>query len=466
MSLAQSRRSEMLLKVSAAWDQAGIHWCIPSGYDTYPEYIDPHGDVDIIVEPNSVLEVAKVMANLSDVKVVQYWLHAATAVRYEIVSYTDKRAPVFLGIDVWSGIGNLGAVFMRSEEFLAKRRRFRKVFWIPGPSDEFTYSLFKRLAKSTYLGPFDASRGVHLSELYREDPKGCLRQLTRFFPEAEARLIAEVAEGSQWEPVCRRSPRLFKTLLRKVEREHPLNVLQYRVRDLWRRIRRLIRPLGLMVAFLGPDGSGKSTLMARVKHDLSPQLFESVQSYHLRPNLGGVEYRAGGIRGPYAEPPRGMIPSLAKLGLWWMDYTLGYFVAILPRLVRRTLVLFDRYYHDLLVDQRRYRYGGPLWLARFVGRLVPQPHLVILLDAPPAVLQARKQDVTFEETARQREAYLRLVHSLPNGHVVDASRPIDNVATEIEWIILDYLAERTARRLGLKGNGWIGRHFPLREHPS
>jgi len=355
---------------------------------------------------------------------------------------------------------------MRSEEFLAKRRRFRKVFWIPGPSNEFTYSLLNRLAKSTYLGPFDARRGVHLSELYREDPKGCLRQLTRFFPEAEARLIAEVAEGGQWEPVCMQSPRLFKTLLRKVAREHPLNVLQYWVRDLRRRIRRLTQPVGLMVAFLGADGSGKSTLMARVKQDLSPQLFEFVKSYHLRPNLGGVEYRAGGVRGPYAKPPRGVIPSLAKLGLWWADYTLAYFVAILPRLVRRTLVLFDRYYHDLLVDQRRYRYGGPLWLARFIGRFVPQPHLVILLDAPPEVLQARKQDVTFEETVRQREAYLRLVHSLPNGHVVDASRPLDNVLTETKWIILDYMAERTAHRLGLKGNRWIGRHFFLGEHPS
>jgi thymidylate kinase len=452
VALAQSKCSEMLLKVSAALDQAGIHWCIPSGYETYPEYIDPTGDVDIIVEPHSGFEVAKVMANLPDIKIVQYWLHAAIAVRYEIVSYTDERAPVLLGIDVWSGIGNVGAVFMRSEEFLAKRRRFRQVFWVPAPSAEFTYSLFNRLAKSTYLGPFDARRGVHLSKLYREDPKGCLRQLTRFFPELEARLIAEAAESGQWEPVCMRSTRLFKTLLRRIALEHPLNVLRYWVGDLRRRLRRIAQPIGLMVAFLGPDGAGKSTLMTRVKQDLSPQVCHFVKSYHLRPHLGGVESGPGDVRGPYAKSPRGVIPSLAKLGLWWADYTVGYFVAILPWLMRSAFVLFDRYYHDLLVDQRRYRYGGPLGLVRFVGRFVPQPHLVILLDAPPEVLQARKKDVPFEETVRQREAYLRLVRSLPNGYVVDASRPLDNVATEIEWIILDYMAERTARRLGLKGN--------------
>jgi len=456
----------MLLKVSAALDQVGIQWCIPSGYETYPEYIDPSGDVDIIVEPHSVVDVAKVMANLPDIKVMQYWLHGAIAVRYEIVSYTDERAPVLLGIDVWSGFGNLGAVFMCAEEFLNKRRRFKEVFWITDPATEFAYSLLKGLAKSIYLAPFDARRGVRLSELYRQDPQGCFRQLARFFPEVEARLIADVAAGGQWEPVCTRSTRLFKTLLRKVEWEHPLNVLRYWVGDLRRRLRRIAQPVGLMVAFLGPDGAGKSTLIARVKQDLPRQVFEFVKSYHLRPYLGGVEREPGGVRGPYAKPPRGAILSLAKLGLLWVDYTVGYFVAILPCLVRLTFVLFDRYYHDLLVDQRRYRYGGPLGLARFVGRCVPQPHLVILLDAPPEVLQARKQDVTFEEAVRQREAYLRLVRSLPNGYVVDASRPLDNVANEIEWIILDYMAERTAHRLGLKGNRWTGRHLFFGEHPS
>ena len=451
MSLAQSKCSEMLLKVAAALEQAGIHWCIPSGYGTYPEYVDASGDVDIIVEPTRFFEVAKILNDLSDVKVVQYWLHEATAIRYDIVSSTDDRVPVLLGIDVWFDIGNLGAIFMRAEEFLAKRRRFRQAFWIPDPPTEFAYYLLRRLAKSTYFGPFDPRHGVRLSELYREDPKGCLRQLARFFPEVEARLIADVAESGEWEPVRMRSARLFKTMLRKVGREHPLNVLRYWVGDLLRRTRRIVQPIGLMVAFLGPDGAGKSTVMEQVKQNLCPHLFEFTKSYHLRFHLGGIGCGPGGIIGPHAEPPRGMIPSLAKLGLWWVDYTLGYFVAILPRLVRRTLVLFDRYYHDLLVDQRRYRYAGPLALARLVGRFVPQPHLVILLDAPPEVLQARKQDVTFEETVRQREAYLRLVRSLPNGHVVDASRPLDKVATETKWIILDYLAERTARRLGLEG---------------
>lgn len=111
--------------------------------------------------------------------------------------------------------------------------------------------------------------------------------------------------------------------------------------------------------------------------------------------------------------------------------------------------MFDRYYDDLLVDPRRYRYGGPLWLARLTRRLVPRPQLVVLLDASPELLWVRKHEVALEETARQRDAYLRLVRGLRNGCVVDASEPLDRVVANVESILLDHMQERISRRLGL-----------------
>ena len=53
------------------------------------------------------------------------------------------------------------------------------------------------------------------------------------------------------------------------------------------------------------------------------------------------------------------------------DYTVGWWIMVRPLLVRSTLVVFDRYYHDLLVNPLRYRYGGPMWLARWIGKLIP-----------------------------------------------------------------------------------------------
>jgi thymidylate kinase len=102
---------------------------------------------------------------------------------------------------------------------------------------------------------------------------------------------------------------------------------------------------------------------------------------------------------------------------------------------KSALLICDRYYHDLLIDPARYRYGGPEWAARGVARLMPQPDLWVLLDAPAEVLQARKREVSFEETCRQRDAYLSFIRDQRDCAVVDAAQPLDRVIADVEAAI-------------------------------
>jgi thymidylate kinase len=125
----------------------------------------------------------------------------------------------------------------------------------------------------------------------------------------------------------------------------------------------------------------------------------------------------------------------------------GWFADVYPKKVRWTLVLFDRYYDDLLADPKRYRYGGPMWLARLVGRFIPKPDLFFFLDLPAEVAHARKPKVPLEEARKLRERYLTLARSLPNAYVVDASRPLEEVVAEVEEILLAEMHERTKKRL-------------------
>jgi thymidylate kinase len=250
---------------------------------------------------------------------------------------------------------------------------------------------------------------------------------------------------------------LREAMLRKLGREQPLQLLKYQWGDYRRKIKRVFHPTGLMVVFLGADGSGKSTVIDRVVRSPGPAFWQTAR-FHLRPPLRKRKRQGMGsgaqafVTEPHAQPLRGRISSLAKLALWWVSYTFGYVRDVFPRLTRSALVVFDRYYHDILVDTKRYRYQGPLWPARLVGKVVPRPHLFILLDAPPEVLFDRKQEVTFEEVVRQREEYLNLVRGLENGHIVDASKPLDEVVSEVERIVLGCMAARTARRMGIGEN--------------
>jgi hypothetical protein len=65
-----------------------------------------------------------------------------------------------------------------------------------------------------------------------------------------------------------------------------------------------------------------------------------------------------------ANRPRSALTSLAKILVWLMEE----WYANLFWDKKGTLLICDRYYHDLLVDPRRYRYGGPAWAAKLVGK--------------------------------------------------------------------------------------------------
>jgi len=114
-------------------------------------------------------------------------------------------------------------------------------------------------------------------------------------------------------------------------------------------------------------------------------------------------------------------------------------------------VVNHRYLVDAIVDQKRYRYAGPVWLLKWIWAISPKPDVVFLLDAEPQVIQRRKQEVTFEETARQVEAYRTIIGRMPIGKIIDASQPRQQVASEVEWLVLDRLAQRVARQFSLGG---------------
>ena len=202
------------------------------------------------------------------------------------------------------------------------------------------------------------------------------------------------------------------------------------------RLRRQVQPPLPWLAVLGPDGSGKSTVLAGVRDGWPPSL-GPVHIYHLRPRrLNRRGGPAGPVVDPHGQPPRGAVLSAAALAFVVADWWFGYWTDVAPRRTRHGLVLFDRHLLDVLVDPLRYRYGGPTWLARLACRLVPRPDLVVILDACPAVVRARKQEVTPAESERQWSAYRRLAATTPGAHLVDASGPAEQVVQAVLAVLL------------------------------
>lgn len=203
------------------------------------------------------------------------------------------------------------------------------------------------------------------------------------------------------------------------------------------------------IVFLGTDGSGKSSVIKGICDRLDVDGYET-HKVHLRPSFRrNPGQESPPVIDPHGKPPYGRLVSTIKVFYLIVVYCGGCFIRIRPLLKPRAVVIFDRYYHDILVDPLRYRYGGPMWLVRWAGELIPKPGLWILLDAPSEVLQARKQEVPFEETVRQRKEYLKLVKGMENGVVIDASKSLDDVVADANAAIINFLTERTEKCLGL-----------------
>jgi thymidylate kinase len=149
---------------------------------------------------------------------------------------------------------------------------------------------------------------------------------------------------------------------------------------------------------------------------------------------------------PHGKPPRNTVASLIFFVAHWLEFFLGSHLRVRPVTFKGGLVLIDRYYYDFLVDQRRYRMRVPSWLVRVGLAFLKKPDLVLLLDAPAEILQSRKREVELAETQRQREAYLKMIKSLPNGRVINAAQAPQEVTREIKNVVLRFMAERTENR--------------------
>jgi thymidylate kinase len=322
---------------------------------------------------------------------------------------------------------------------LEGRRRYGDRFFVPAPEKSLLHSLLKRIGKRHFAD--EQLSALH--KWYEAAPEQT-ETLLRAYWLSDYRQILDCIVNQIVPPLEWLEAWSQNVHLPDAKQTLPVRARQY-AKEIRRKARRVTKPTGFLISFLGPDGCGKSTAITGVKKALGPA-FEKTVAFHLLPRLIYRGRKDDDTSLPHAKKPRSASGSMAKTLLWFVDISLGYWVKLRPRLVRSTLIIFDRYVHDLQIDQMRYRYAGPQWWARLLGNLSPQPDLWILLDAPAEVLWERKPELTIEESARQRKAYRRLLETKPNATIIDATQPPEIVVAAVCSEVFRRLEARTMQR--------------------
>jgi thymidylate kinase len=437
-----SASKELFIQFTQVLEEAGAPYCILAGYDEYPEAIA--SDVDFMVPPGWIDRLPALMAVAaarSRAHLIQCIRHETTAA-YFVIARLDGSSVSYLHPDASSDYRRHGRRWLDAEAVLENRRRHARGFWVPAPADAFAYYLIKKIDKGERL---QAEQAGQLTRRYLEDAAGGSRVLRELFPAGLALQLESAAKSGAWSSM----PSLA-LLGDAMQRRGPREPLGSRIKqvkaDCRRLLDRIAQPTGLHIVFLGPDGSGKSSLISRVSSEMS-RAFRHVHYQHLRPGVLSRPADSGAVTDPHAKPARGPVGSMLKLVYFWLDFAVAEYLWLRPRKIRSTLLVFDRYYHDILADPLRYRYDAPLGLARWLGRGVPQPDLVFILDAPSDVLRRRKQEIPEAEGLRQRGAYLALKAEFRQSRVIDVSQPLEQVVAEVLRHIIAAQAVRTTRRL-------------------
>lgn len=212
------------------------------------------------------------------------------------------------------------------------------------------------------------------------------------------------------------------------------------------------------IAFTGADGAGKTTVISLIEKMLSPVYGKVTVYFHFRPllipNLGEAAHSAGlkkEVDREYDKPHRGgktgALSSFVRLCYYTLDYILGYWAKVKSHAKITKVIIFDRYFSDVIVDSRRTSIYLPIKFLYAWGKFfVPKMRYNFLVTADVDIIRKRKQELDCEgiERINKNMEYLATKRGY---YLVMNNGTAEQGAEKILSIILDEQHQRNLKRV-------------------
>ena len=156
----------------------------------------------------------------------------------------------------------------------------------------------------------------------------------------------------------------------------------------------------LLIAFLGPDGAGKTSYINILKKKLIHKNI-TFTNYHFVPAIFKKK-NVVIVKNPHSKKKRSKFLSFCKLIFMMIKC---HFFILIDRLFSKEIIIFDRYAHDILIDPIRYRFNLQQKFTKIILNLFPQPDLWIIVVNKPSVIWKRKKEVKYQILKKQIISY-------------------------------------------------------------
>lgn len=346
-------------------------------------------DIDIIIAKESLKKVLKPLVRMIDEsgwKIVTYLdsdrLTTLVCGRCDEDGTQLVQWDFFINTSVW------GLELMSAEEFLEHRQWNGFLWYVDAECQFLDKYLYNRTVGAAYPGKYKLTR-----------------EAAEHSPIVENKLLSVFGRKSVEECDAVKGRGLLKAVV-KSNMRHPARCIGSVSKFLYTFVRNYVRSnTGFSIGFTGPDGAGKTTVIDTILKELGEVFAKAHVYYHFRPtlfgNLGEVAHKAGvkakvdrDYDNPHRSKKKGVVSSLCRLGYYSIDYIVGYWLKVKTHTRITRLVVFDRYYTDIICDSRRSSIYLPTkFLYGFDKCFIPSLDYNILLTASTDVILSRKSEL-------------------------------------------------------------------------
>jgi len=170
---------------------------------------------------------------------------------------------------------------------------------------------------------------------------------------------------------------------------------------------------GCLIAIFGTDGTGKSTVAGLIEARYEA-LGVRTKRYHWRPRILPslkTDTAEMDVTHPDELSLRSWIVSLITYIYFFGDFFIANYLKFQPLIKKGEIILYERYYYDILFHPRRYRAREIKMIANLLAWMTPRPGLILHLYGEPLIIQSRKPELSLSEISWQQTLMKK---SLPN----------------------------------------------------